>query len=104
MSYAVAQRTRDFAIRMAIGAQTATIFRMVTRDGLVVAITGIALGLLGAFIARRALMGLLYGVMPTDGPTMIGASAVVLVVALVACWIPARRAARVDPLVALRYE
>ena len=104
MSYAVAQRTRDFAIRMAIGAQTATIFRMVTRDGLAVAMTGIAFGLLGAFIAARALMGLLYGVMPTDGPTIAGAAAVVLVVALFACWIPARRAARVDPLVALRYE
>jgi putative ABC transport system permease protein len=104
MSYAVAQRTREFAIRMAIGAESRSIFQMVTRDGLAVAIAGISIGLGGALLLGRTLASLLYGVVPTDGLSLIGAAGVVLVVALLACWSPAWRATRVDPMTVLRTE
>jgi ABC-type antimicrobial peptide transport system permease subunit len=103
-SYAVAQRTREFAIRMAIGAQSMSLFRMVTLEGLAVAIAGISIGLGGALLLGRTLASLLYGVAPTDGSTLIGATGVVLVVALSACWRPAWRATKVDPMIVLRTE
>ena len=104
MSYAVAQRTREFAIRMAIGAESRSIFQMVTRGGLAVAIAGISIGLGGALLLGRTLASLLYGVVPTDGSSLIGAAGVVLIVALLACWSPAWRATRVDPMTVLRTE
>ena len=103
-SYAVAQRTREFALRMAIGAGSLSVFRMVTREGLAVAIAGISIGLGGALLLGRTLASLLYGVVPTDGPTLIGATGVVLVVVLLACWRPAWRATKVDPIIVLRAE
>lgn len=103
-SYAVTQRTREFAIRMAVGAQPTSIMLMVTRDGLTVAVTGIVFGLCGALFLGRYLSSLLYGVTPTDSETVIVAVCVVAIVTLLAYWRPAKRAARVDPLVALRYE
>jgi predicted permease len=104
MSYSVAQRTREFAIRMAIGAEARTVFGIVTREALVVATIGIAIGLVGALLLGRTLAGLLFGVVPSDGPTLAAAGAVVLMVALVACWRPAWRATRVDPITVLRSE
>jgi predicted permease len=103
-SYTVARRTREFAIRMAIGADSRSVFRMVNREGLTVAIAGISIGLGGALLLGRTLTTLLYGVVPADGSTLIGAAAVVLVVALSACWRPAWRATRVDPMTVLRAE
>lgn len=103
-SYAVAQRTREFAIRMAIGAEPRSVFQMVTREGLVIAIAGISIGLGGALLLGRTLASLLYGVVPTDGSTLIGAAAVILVVTLLACWRPALRAAKVDPMAVLRAD
>jgi predicted permease len=103
-SYAVAQRTREFAIRLAIGADAQSLFRMVTREALAVAFVGISLGLGGAWLLARTLTSLLYGVVPTDGSILSGGASVVLVVALLACWRPAWRATRVDPVTVLRAE
>jgi putative ABC transport system permease protein len=104
MSYSVGQRTREFAIRMAIGAETRSLFGMVTREALVVAIIGISIGVGGALLVGRMLASLLYGVVPGDGSTLAAAAAVVLIVALLACWRPAWRATRVDPITVLRAE
>jgi putative ABC transport system permease protein len=104
MSYSVAQRTREFAIRMAIGAESRSVFGLVTREALVVAVIGIAIGLGGALLLGRTLASLLYGVVPSDGSTLAAAAAVVLIVALLACWRPAWRATRVDPMTVLRTE
>ena len=104
MSYAVTRRTREFAIRIAMGAPPGSVFRMVTREGFSVAIAGISIGLAGALLVARTLASLLYGVVPTDGLTLSGSAGVVLVVALLACWRPAWRATRVDPMRALRVE
>jgi len=103
-SYAVSQRTREFAIRIALGAPPRSLFRLVTRDGLSVAIVGISMGLTGALLLARTLTSLLYGVVPTDAPTLIVGASVVLVAALLACWRPAWNATRVDPMIALRTE
>jgi len=104
MSYAVAQRTREFAIRLAMGAESSTLFAMISREGLMVALASIAVGLVGVLIAARALNALLYGVAPTDTATIAGSVATILAVALVACWRPAWSAARVDPMRVLRSE
>jgi predicted permease len=103
-SYAVAQRTREFAIRLAIGAESRSVFRMVTREGLGIAIAGISIGLGGALLLGRTLASLLFGVVATDGSTLIAAAVVTLVVTLLACWRPALRAAKVDPMAVLRAE
>jgi putative ABC transport system permease protein len=103
-SYAVSQRTREFAIRIALGAPPRSLFRLVTRDGLSVAIVGITLGLTGALLLARTLTSLLYGVVPTDVPTLALGAGMVLVVVLLACWRPARSATRVDPMITLRTE
>ncbi|HEV2835060.1 MAG TPA: ABC transporter permease [Pyrinomonadaceae bacterium] len=104
ISYSVAQRTREVGIRMALGAQTTDVLKLVVRDGLRLVVIGIAVGLVGAFILTRLMTTLLFGVTPTDAVTY-GTVALALVgVALAACYIPARRAAKVDPLVALRFE
>ena len=104
INYSVAQRTHEIGIRIALGAQRGDVFRLVVGQGLVLALVGIALGAVGAFALTRVISGLLFGVSPTDGPTFVMVSLIVTVVAFLACYLPARRATRVDPLVALRYE
>jgi putative ABC transport system permease protein len=104
ISYIVSERTRDIGIRLALGAQRGKIMAMVLRQGLGLAMAGAALGLVGSVIVSHLMAGLLYGVNPTDLLTFAGVTLVLTAVALAACCIPARRAMRVDPLVALRYE
>jgi predicted permease len=102
ISYIVSGRTRDIGIRIALGAQRNTILHMVLSQGLALALAGAALGLVGAFIVSHLMAGLLYGVSPSDPLTFISLTLVLVIVALAACYIPARRAMQVDPIVALR--
>jgi putative ABC transport system permease protein len=104
LALAVSQRTHEIGVRMAIGARPAEIVRMILRQGMGLAIGGIALGVLGAFTLTHAVKALLFGVTPTDPVTFVGVAAVLSAAALVACYIPARRAAQIDPLRALRTE
>jgi predicted permease len=104
ISYVVSERTHEIGIRLALGAQKGTILQMVLCQGLRLAVVGAAVGLVGALIVSHLMAGLLYGVSPTDPLTFAGVALLLIGVALVACYIPARRAIRVDPLVALRYE
>ena len=104
MAYSVSQRTRELGIRLALGARAAMVCGMVLRQGLIMAAAGILLGLAGALALTRLLTAQLFGVSPTD-PTVITAMVFTLaLVSLVACLIPALRATRVDPMVALRSE
>ncbi|MFN2564853.1 MAG: FtsX-like permease family protein, partial [Gemmatimonadaceae bacterium] len=104
MSYVVTARTREFGVRMALGAPRGAVLRLVVRQGLVTAATGLALGLAAAAAATRFLSGFLFGVRPLDPLTFGAVPALLLLVALVACWLPARRATRVDPMSALRTD
>jgi putative ABC transport system permease protein len=104
ISYIVSERTRDIGIRLALGAERGKILAMVLRQGLGLAMAGAALGLVGSVIVSHLMAGLLYGVMPTDPLTFVGVTLLLTGVALAACYIPARRAMRVDPMIALRYE
>ena len=104
MSYAVTQRTQEIGIRMALGAGTNDVLRLILRSGLMMAAAGILIGLAGAFALTRLLAALLFGVQPTDAMTFASVSATLIAAALLACYLPARRAAKVDPLMALRYE
>ncbi|MBS1807338.1 MAG: ABC transporter permease [Acidobacteria bacterium] len=104
MSYAVAQRTRELGIRIALGATAANILRLVLRQGITLTALGLALGLAAALIGTRWLDGLLFGLNARDLSTFFGVALLLAAVALLACWIPARRATKVDPMVALRWE
>lgn len=104
LSYAVARRTNEIGIRMALGAETRVILRMVMREALALVILGIAVGVPAALGATRLVATMLFGLKATDPVTIVGAAAVMAVVALLAGYIPARRATKVDPMVALRYE
>jgi putative ABC transport system permease protein len=104
MSYAVAEHTREIGIRLALGAQASDVLKLIVGQGLVLALVGVVVGVAGAFGLTRLMAKLLFGVTPTDPTTFVGVSALLIVVSLLACYVPARRATRVDPMVALRYE
>jgi predicted permease len=104
LAFAVGERTREIGIRLALGARPGDVLWLVIAQGLRLALAGLGVGLLGAYAASRFVKSLLYGVSPTDPLMFAGIAALLLVVALIACWIPARRATRIDPLVALRRQ
>jgi putative ABC transport system permease protein len=104
MSYAVSQRTHEIGIRMALGAQARDIFKLVITQGLALTLVGIVIGLAGAYAMTRAMSQILYGITATDPFTFVGISLLLGCVAMLACYVPTRRAIRVDPMIALRYE
>lgn len=104
MSYAVARRTNEIGIRMALGARQEDILRKVLREALVLVLVGVAIGIPIALGALRLISSMLFGLKPTDPLTLAMAIAFMLAVAALAAYLPARRASRVDPMVALRYE
>jgi ABC-type antimicrobial peptide transport system permease subunit len=104
LAYAIAQRTREFGIRLALGASRADVLRLVLRSGAILTALGLAIGAAGSMVVTRSLTSLLVDV-PRHDPTTYAVVTLLLAgIALGACWIPARRATRVDPIVALRYE
>jgi putative ABC transport system permease protein len=104
MSYSVTQRTHEIGIRMAIGASRADVFRMILGHGMKLALIGIGVGLVGAFTLTRLMATMLFGVEPTDATTFASIAALLVTVALLACYLPGRRATKVDPVISLRYE
>ena len=103
-AYTVAQRTREIGVRMALGASQAIVLGMVLKQGVITGVLGVGAGILGSLVLTRWLQSQLFGVSATDPATFAGVALVLILVSLAACWIPGRRAARVDPMVALRYE
>jgi putative ABC transport system permease protein len=104
LAYSVAQRTQEFGIRLALGAQGRDVLKLVIRQGLKLALLGIGIGLVGALALTRLLKTLLFNVSATDPATFTLIALLLVVVTLVACWLPARRATKVDPMIALRVE
>ncbi|MDD5544083.1 MAG: ABC transporter permease [Acidobacteriia bacterium] len=104
VAYSVEQRRHELGIRLAMGAQESDLRRMVLRQGMIPTFAGLAGGIAAAVLSGRGIENLLYGVRPMDPPTVMVVASVIVAVSLVACWIPARRATKVDPMVALRYE
>jgi predicted permease len=104
IAYFAGQRTREIGVRLALGAQRKHILKLVVSQGITIVVIGIALGIASAFATTRLLASFLIGIGPTDALTFALVAASLAIVALLACWIPARRAMKVDPLVALRYE
>jgi ABC-type antimicrobial peptide transport system permease subunit len=104
ISYVTGQRTQEIGIRMALGAQRSDVLRLVLGHGMRVALLGVAIGMAAALGLTRLMASQLYGVSAKDPLTFVGVAALLTLVALAACYIPARRAMRVDPIVALRYE
>ena len=104
ISYLVGRRTREIGVRMALGAQRSDILQMVLNEGTRMAAAGAALGLIAAFALMRLMASQLFGVSAHDPLTFLGVALLLMLVAIVACYIPARRATRVDPMIALRYE
>ncbi|MBX9601827.1 MAG: ABC transporter permease [Bryobacteraceae bacterium] len=104
LAYSMAQRSREVGIRMALGATSGDVLRIVIRHGLAMTLTGIGIGLGASLALTRLIKSMLYGVSPTDGVTLAGVAAMLIAVALVACYLPARRAMRIDPVRAMRHD
>jgi len=104
VSYAVAQRTREIGVRMALGARSGDVLRLVMGQGMKLALAGVALGLVASVALTRTIQSLLFGVSTIDPVTFAALPLLVMLIGMLACWIPARRATRVDPLIALKYE
>src|SRR6185436_11116264 len=104
LSYSVGQRRREFGVRVALGAQHADVVRLVVGSGARLAMVGLAVGLVAALLLTRLMIDLLYGVPPADPVTFLAVSALLGTIALVACYVPARRATRVNPVDVLRHE
>jgi ABC-type antimicrobial peptide transport system permease subunit len=104
MSYVVAGRTREIGLRMALGGQLRQVRHLILRQGMMLAGSGLILGLAVVFVLARFLTSMLYGVSPSDPVTFVGISFLLAMVALLACYLPARRAARIDPMIAIREE
>jgi putative ABC transport system permease protein len=104
ISYAVTQRTREIGVRMAMGAQSRDVLKLVVGEGMILVLAGVAIGLAGAFVVTRVMSNLLFGVSAADPITFAAIPLLIACVALLACWIPARRATKVDPMIALRCE
>jgi putative ABC transport system permease protein len=104
ISYAVAQRTHEIGVRMALGAQPRDVLALVVRQGMALTFAGLLLGIVGGLAVTRVMNDLLFGVTTTDAVTFMSVAGLLVVVAFLACYVPARRATKVDPLIALRYE
>jgi ABC-type antimicrobial peptide transport system permease subunit len=102
LAFSVSARTNEIGIRMSLGADSRRVQRMILGEGGVLLVIGLVLGVVGAFFAARVIQGLLFGVEPHDPITLIGVAVVMAAIGIVACWIPALRAARIDPAITMR--